>query len=145
VPVVVVGYDDPSVGFSGCEQVGTLTSEVDVDNEEQGLSGCATSRSAAGRTPGTGLCTTPRRGSAAADCPETAYAAAAAAYGNLDGKRGREMPEGDAALVGVEQLGAGGQRDQALSSHLGGLDPSGSGVSGSGASTQPASGRALGV
>jgi hypothetical protein len=36
VPVVVVGYRDPSVGFTGCERVATLTSDVDVDNEEQG-------------------------------------------------------------------------------------------------------------
>ena len=36
VPVVVVGYDDPSVGFAGCERAATLTSDVDVDNEEQG-------------------------------------------------------------------------------------------------------------
>jgi hypothetical protein len=34
--VVVVGYGDPSVGFSGCQQVATLTGEVDVDNEDQG-------------------------------------------------------------------------------------------------------------
>jgi len=36
VPVVVVGYDDPTVGFEGCQQVATLTGDVDVDNEEQG-------------------------------------------------------------------------------------------------------------
>jgi hypothetical protein len=36
VPVVVVGYADPSADFSGCDQVAALTSDVDVDNEEQG-------------------------------------------------------------------------------------------------------------
>lgn len=36
VPVVVVGYADPTADFIGCEQVATLTSDVDVDNDEQG-------------------------------------------------------------------------------------------------------------
>jgi 4-amino-4-deoxy-L-arabinose transferase-like glycosyltransferase len=36
VPVVVVGYRGPPAGFTGCERVATLTSAVDVDNEEQG-------------------------------------------------------------------------------------------------------------
>lgn len=36
VPVVVVGYDDPTRDFDGCEQVATLTSDVEVDNDEQG-------------------------------------------------------------------------------------------------------------
>jgi len=36
LPVVVVGYADPTDDFTGCEQVATLTSDIDIDNEEQG-------------------------------------------------------------------------------------------------------------
>jgi 4-amino-4-deoxy-L-arabinose transferase-like glycosyltransferase len=35
-PVIVVGYDDPSVDFSGCERAATIDNGADVDNEEQG-------------------------------------------------------------------------------------------------------------
>jgi 4-amino-4-deoxy-L-arabinose transferase-like glycosyltransferase len=35
-PVVVVGYDDPSIDFRGCSQAATIDNGADVDNEEQG-------------------------------------------------------------------------------------------------------------
>ena len=36
LPVVVVGYDDPTVAFSRCERATTLAGGIDIDNEEQG-------------------------------------------------------------------------------------------------------------
>ena len=35
-PVVVLGYGDPSVDFTGCLQAATIDNRADVDNEEQG-------------------------------------------------------------------------------------------------------------
>jgi hypothetical protein len=35
-PVVVLGYGDPSVDFTGCRQAATIDNRTDVDNEEQG-------------------------------------------------------------------------------------------------------------
>jgi 4-amino-4-deoxy-L-arabinose transferase-like glycosyltransferase len=35
-PVVVLGYRDPSIHFSGCRVAATIDNGVDVDNEEQG-------------------------------------------------------------------------------------------------------------
>ena len=36
VPVVVVGYDDPSADFTGCYRAATLTTAEEIDNEEEG-------------------------------------------------------------------------------------------------------------
>ena len=35
-PVVVVGYRDPTIDFTGCRRAGTLRNDVGIDNEEEG-------------------------------------------------------------------------------------------------------------